>query len=127
MPFRTHNGWMRHKKREKEFRDETRARVKKEMGKTRMARSAKIAELKLDTTRISEPASTSIRGTVDRIILSGRTGQPEKAHIMVDLASPRHQRLCIENTLLDEYGDDVKLKKGEHVAVTVTAEPAASR
>jgi hypothetical protein len=126
VPFRTHDGWMRHKKSKKEIRDETRARVKKEMGKPRMARSAKIAEMKLNTTRIPEPASTSMPGTVDRIILSGRTGQPEKAQITVDLASPRHRRLRIENTLVDEHGDDVKLKKGEHVAVSVTADPEAA-
>jgi hypothetical protein len=29
----------------------------------------------------------------------------------------------IENTFTDEHGDDVKLKKGAHVEVTVTAEP----
>jgi hypothetical protein len=118
---------MRYKKRKKESGDATRASVKKEMGKPRMARSARVMELKLDMTRTPEPPSTRMPGTVDRIILSGRTGQPERAQITVDLASPRHRRLRIENTLLDEHGDDVKLKKGEHVAVTVTAEPEASR
>jgi len=32
--------------------------------------------------------------------------------------------LRIENALIDEHGDDVKLKKGAHVEVTVTAERA---
>jgi hypothetical protein len=117
---------MRHKKRKKESSDKTRARVKKEMGKSRMARSAKIAELKLDTTRIPELASTSLPGTVDKIIPSSRARQPERAQIAVDGAAPRHRRLRIENALLDEHGDDVKLKKGEHVAVTVTAEPKSA-
>jgi len=30
----------------------------------------------------------------------------------------------IENTLTDEHGDDVSLKKGAHVDVTVTAKHA---
>jgi hypothetical protein len=36
---------------------------------------------------------------------------------------PEGQDLRIENTLTDEHGDDVKLKKGTHVDVTVTVEP----
>ena len=87
---------MQHKKGKKESRDKTQARVKKEMGKPRMARSAKIAELKLDTTRIPEPASSSIPGTVDKIIPSSRPSQPERAQIAVDGAAPRHRHLRIE-------------------------------
>jgi hypothetical protein len=34
-----------------------------------------------------------------------------------------HQDFLIENTLTDKHGDDVKLKKGAQVGVTVTAEP----
>jgi hypothetical protein len=41
----------------------------------------------------------------------------------VDAADPRHRdHLIIENTLTDEHGDDVKLQKGAHVDVTVTAQ-----
>jgi hypothetical protein len=32
-----------------------------------------------------------------------------------------YRDLRIENTLTDEHGDEVKLKKGAHVEVTVTA------
>jgi len=53
-------------------------------------------------------------------------GQPEKANIAVDGADHRHRDLRIENTLTDEHGDDVRLKKGTHVEVTVTSEPAAA-
>ena len=44
----------------------TRARVKKEMAKPRMAKSARIAELNLDTKRIPDQPSTSLPGTVDK-------------------------------------------------------------
>ena len=111
------------KKTKKEPGDATRARVKKEMAKPRMARSARIAELKLDTTRIPEPPSLTMPGTVDKIIPSPRPSQPEKAQIAVHGDDHRNQDLRIENTLTDEHGDDVKLKKGTHVDVTVTAEP----
>jgi len=39
----------------------------------------------------------------------------------------RNQDLRIENTLTDENGDDVKLKKGAHVDVTVTARDVIRR
>ena len=101
----------------------TYASVKKELAKPRMAKSARIAELKLDTARIPEQPSTTMSGTVDKIISSRRPSQPEKAQITVDRNDHRHRDLRIENTLTDEHGDDVKLKKGAHVEVTVTAEP----
>jgi hypothetical protein len=98
----------------------TRASVKKEMAKPRMARSARIAELKLDRVRIPEQPSTTMPGTVNKIIPARPPSQPEKAQIAVDGAERRHRDLRIENMLSDEHGDDVKLKKGAHVEVTVT-------
>lgn len=62
-------------------------------------------------------------GTVDKIIPSSRPSQPEKAQISVDRTDHRHRDLRIENTLINEHGDDMKLKKGAHVEVEVTAEP----
>lgn len=97
--------------------DAIRASVKKEMAKPRMARSGKIAELNLDMARIPEQPSTTMPGTVDKIIPSRRPNQPEKAQIAVDRTDHRHRDLRIENTLTDEHGDDVKLKKGAHVQV----------
>ena len=109
-----------HNKIRKKTDDATRASVKKEMAKPRMARSARIAELKLDTTRTPEKPSVTMPGTVNKIILSRRPNQPEKAQIDVDGADRPHRNLQFENTLTDEHGDDVKLKKGAHVDVTVT-------
>ena len=93
------------------------------MAKPRMARSARITEHDLDTTRIPDQPSATMPGTVEKIIPSPRPSQPEKAQIAVDLADHRYRNLRIENTLTDENGDDVMLKKGAHVEVTVTAEP----
>jgi hypothetical protein len=112
---------MVHKKANKEASKATRVSVREEMAKPRMARSAGIAELNLDTTRISEEPSLTMPGTVDKIIPSPRPSQPEKAEVSVDGADHRYRDLRIENTLTDEIGDDVKLKKGAPVEVTVTA------
>jgi len=62
-------------------------------------------------------------GTVKKIILSSRPNQPEKAEIAVDGTDRPHRNLRFENTLTDEHGDDVRLKNGDHVQVTVIAEP----
>ena len=114
---------MQHKKGKKKSGNAMSAGLKKEMAKPRMARSARIAELNLDTARISEQPSATMPGTVDKIISSPRPSQPEKAQITVDGPDHGHRDLRIENTLTDEHGDDVKLKKGAHVEVTVTADP----
>lgn len=112
---------MANKKQRKEPDIATSASVKKELAKPRMAKSARKAELNLDITRIPERASTSMPGTVDKIIPSPRPSQPENAWIAVNGPNRRTQDLRIENTLTDEHGDEVRLKKGDHVEVTVTA------
>jgi hypothetical protein len=93
------------------------------MAKPRMARSARITELNLDTARAREQPSTTVPGIVDKIIPSPRASQPEKAQIAIFGADRTHRDFRIESTLIDEHGDNVKLKKGTHVEVTVTAEP----
>jgi hypothetical protein len=60
---------------------------------------------------------------VEKIIRSSHRRQPETAQIAIDGADRRDPGLRIENALTDEHGDNVKLKKGAHVEVTVTAEP----
>ena len=93
------------------------------MANPRIARSAKIAEIALDTTRTRERPTVSIPGRVEQIVPSTRTSQPEKAQIGIDGPDKAYRDLRIENTLTDEHGDDVRLKKGAYVEVTITAEP----
>ena len=103
--------------------DVTRASVLTEIAKPPMARSARIAELNLDTARTPEQPSATMAATVDKIIPSPRPSQPEQAQIAVDGAAHLYRDLRIDNTFTDEHGNDVKLKKGAHVDVTVTAAP----
>jgi hypothetical protein len=107
----------------KESDNATRASIKKEMAKPRMAKSARNAELKLDAERVPGQAKATLPGTVNKIIASLRTIQPEKAQIAVAGADDRFRDLRIENTLTDGNGNEVSLKKGAHVEVTVTARP----
>lgn len=114
---------MLHKRSKKEPGKATYPSVKKEMAKPRIPKSIRIAELNLDTARIPEQPSAIMLGTVDEIIPSPSPSQPEKAQIAVDGADAQYRDLRIENSLTDEHGDDVKLKKGARVEVTVAAEP----
>jgi hypothetical protein len=59
---------------------------------------------------------------VERIIPSPDPSEPEKAHINIDVgATPLYKEIRIENSLTDEDGEEVKLKKGAKVEVTVEA------
>jgi hypothetical protein len=112
---------MPHKKRKTQRDNATRASVMKEMAKPRVARSARIAELNLDIARIPEQPSTTMPGTVDKIMPPTGPRQPERAQIAVGGTDQRYRNLRIENALTDEHGDDVRLKKGAQVDITVTA------
>ena len=115
---------MLNNKHKKELGKATRASVQKEMAKPRMSKSARIAELNLDTSRIPEQPRTTVQGTVNKIIPSTLPSQPEKAQIAIEGADHRYRDLRIENSLGDEHGDEVRLKKGAHVEVIVTAKDA---
>jgi len=51
---------------------------------------------------------------------------PEKAQIAVEGADHLYKELRIENNLTDENGNEVHLKQGAKVDVTVEAEPEAT-
>jgi hypothetical protein len=123
LPFPCYDKCVPNKKRKKELANATHTSVKKEMAKPRMARSARITALNLDTTRIPEQPSATTSGTVKQIISSRDPTLTEKAQIAVDGADYPYRDFRIENSLTDEHGDDVMLKKGDHVEVTVTSEP----
>jgi hypothetical protein len=94
--------------------------VQKLIDEPRISKSARIAELNLDVARIPGPASTIMPGTVEKLIPSVGP-RLEKAQIRVDGADLGYRNLRIENSLTDEHGDEVKLKQGAHVEITVAA------
>jgi hypothetical protein len=115
---------MRLKNRKKALENATRKSVKKEMAKPRICKSARITELNLDTTRIAESPSTTIPGTINKIIQPRIRTNPEMAQIVLEGPENQYRSLRIDNTLTDEHGDDVSLKKGAHVEVTITIKDA---
>jgi len=115
---------MNNNKHKRETSNTILAGVQTEMALPRISKSARIAELNLDTARISERPRTVITGTVDKLIASSHPNQREEAQISIEGADPGYRDVRIENSLTDEHGDEVKIKKGAHVEVTVTAEDA---
>jgi hypothetical protein len=107
----------------KESDNAARASIKKEMAKPRVAKSVRMAELNFAADEVRGQARTKLTGTVEKIIASLRPAQPGTAQIAVAGADDRYRILRIENSLTDGNGDEVKLKNGAHVAVTVTAKP----
>ena len=99
---------------QKELSNAIPASVQTEMALPRMSKSARIAEQNLDAARIPEQPRTVIPGTVYKLIASPRPNQPEKAQIAIE-GDHGYRDLRIENSLTDEHGDEVKLKKGAHV------------
>jgi hypothetical protein len=72
--------------------------------------------------KTAEKPSVTLPGTVEQIIESPHPSMPEKAEIAVEGADELYQEIRIENTLKDANGDEVRLKKGAQVEVTVEAE-----
>jgi len=72
----------------------------------------------------ADKASVSLPGTVQKIIPPIMPGQPEKAEIAVHTADELYREIRVENTLKDSDGNEVSLKKGADVEVTIEAEPA---
>jgi hypothetical protein len=97
------------------------ASVRAEIALPRMSKSARKAELESDITRVAQQPRTVMPGTVDRIIQFRTPRLREKAQISIK-GEAGFRKLRIENSLTDEHGDEVKLEKGGHVDVTVTAE-----
>lgn len=75
---------------------------------------------------MSEKPSTTLPGTVEKIIKAPYPGEPEKAQIAIEGADHLYKEIRIENTLTDEDGNEVRLKQGAEVEVTVEAEPEAT-
>ena len=69
----------------------------------------------------SEKATVTLQGTVEKIIPGFHPDVPEKAQIAVEGADELYKEIRIENTLTNPDGEEVKLKVGTEVAVTVEA------
>ena len=75
---------------------------------------------------MSEKNSVTLSGTVEKVIESPFPNEPDKAQIAVEGADELYREIRIENTLTNEDGDEVSLKPGAQVEVTVTADNAGT-
>ena len=67
-----------------------------------------------------------LHGTVDKIIKPVVPSEPEKAQIDIKGADHLYREIRIENTLTDEHGEDVHLKQGAPVDVSIEADTDAT-
>ena len=75
---------------------------------------------------MSEKPSTTLNATVEKIIKPVSPKEPEKAQIAVEGADHLYRELRIDNTLITEDGEKVRLKPGAEVEVTIEADPAVT-
>jgi hypothetical protein len=59
---------------------------------------------------------------VEKIIPSPHPSEPEKAQIAIEDGDDLYKEIRIENALQDEDGNEVALKEGAEVEVTVEAD-----
>jgi hypothetical protein len=71
----------------------------------------------------SDKPSTTLPGIVEKVIKSPDPSEPEKAQIVVGNAEHLYKEIRIENSLKDANGNNVALRPGAKVDVTVEAEP----
>ena len=69
-----------------------------------------------------EKPNVTLPGTVEKIIPSPHPSEPEKAQIAVEDADDLYKEIRIENALRDKDGNEVALKQGVEVTVTVEAD-----
>ena len=70
-----------------------------------------------------EKPSTTLPGIVEKVIKPRDPRDPEKAQIAVEGADHLYREIRIDNTLNDAKGQEVALKPGVPVEVTVAADP----
>ena len=73
-----------------------------------------------------EKSTVTLPGIVEKIIPSIDSAEPDKAQIAVEGAEPLYKEIRIENVLKNEQGEDVSLKPGADVEVTIAAEPGST-
>ncbi|MFZ1919790.1 MAG: hypothetical protein WAU58_19615 [Terriglobales bacterium] len=82
-----------------------------------------MADNSLKTEKPEKPSAT-LPGLVQKVIPPVVPGDSEKAQIAVEGADHLYRELRIENKLIDEDGEKVKLKPGAEVDVTIEADPS---
>jgi len=75
---------------------------------------------------MTDKPSVTLPGKVEKVIPPSHPRELEKAQISVEGADTLYQEIRIKNSLTNENGDEVRLKKGAEVDVTVEADQSAT-
>jgi hypothetical protein len=75
---------------------------------------------------MSDKPSVTLLGMVEAIIKSRIPNEPDRAQIAVEAADHLYGEMRIDSKLKNENGDDVNLKVGAQVEVTIEAEASAT-
>lgn len=76
---------------------------------------------------MDKKASTTLPGTVDKIVKPPAPGKREQAQILVEGADQIYKEIRIENALTNDLGQEVRLEPGDKVRVTIASELEPSR
>jgi hypothetical protein len=71
--------------------------------------------------------AVTLPGTVKKVIPPIHPSMPEKAEISVEGADELYREIRVENTLSDESGNEVSLKPGAQVDVSIEADADATK
>ena len=75
---------------------------------------------------MSDRPSVTVPGKVEKIIQSLTPPIPEKAQITIQGAEELFREIRVENKLMNKNGDEVHLKQGAEVKVTIEADEDAT-
>ena len=81
--------------------------------------------VKETSTSDEEKPAVTLPAMVEKIIKPLGPEQPEKAQIAIEGADDLYREIRVENTLQNAAGEEVKLKPGAEVEVTIEAPPGA--
>ena len=74
-----------------------------------------------------DKVAVTLPGTVKKVIPPIHPSMPEKAEISVEGADELYREIRVENALNDEHGNEVSLKPGAEVQVTIEADADARK
>ena len=75
-----------------------------------------------DSPEGKDKPSTTLPGTVQKIIKPIDPSAQDTAEISIEKAEDLYREIRVENTLKDEKGEEVALKEGASVDVTIEAD-----
>ncbi len=75
-----------------------------------------------DSPESKERPSTTLHGTVEKIITPLGQNESAKAQIGIHEAEPLYREIRIDNTLTNQQGEEVAIKEGASVDVTIEAD-----